>query len=145
MATPEKPQANPNTIRDSEQAREMQRRSAQARSRNAQARKAKREELDMLASMDMDAVLRYKAATHKEKLAERWVQAGLAGESWALQGLWDRVHGKPTQRVEQATVEARPLAEMPQEELVARLRVLEGGKQGTLEPTGTDSMPNTHE
>jgi len=139
LTVPEKSLANLKPIRTSEEARALGKRGNEAR----RAKKEREAQLQAEAddrSRERLAKLAYEALFTALQDEDVPVQARLTAAREAL----DRLEGRPTQRVEQATVEARPLAEMPQEELVARLRVLEGGKRDGIEPTGTDSVPNAH-
>jgi len=78
-----------------EYAREMSMRAAEARRRKSAERKAKVE----LAKLGFDEALKVKAGEEIEALTAQWVTAAKRGESWALQGIWNRMEGTPTQRV----------------------------------------------
>lgn len=117
MAVPERSLANLQPIKDSEKARELGRRGIEAK----RAKKAERERLQAEAedrSRERLAKLAYEALFNALEHADVPVQARLTAAREAL----DRLEGKPTQRTEVTTTEARPLAELSQEELLERAR-----------------------
>ena len=58
-----------------------------------------RKEKAELAKLGFDEALKYKAGLAIDALTDQWIQRAQRGESWALQAIWNRMEGTPTQRV----------------------------------------------
>lgn len=131
MPIPEKSLANLKPITTTERAQELGRRSGQAR-------RAKRQKAEELALRDL---IPLSLQAQEKALRDYLTGQGEANPALrAGESVQDREWGKPTQRVEQAiTDERRPFQELSQDELIARLRVLEGGKQD--KPAGEQGKP----
>lgn len=133
MAVPEKSLANlrPKPF-TSESAREAGRKSGEARRKRAEERKQAAE-----------ADLRSKAYKRLNQLLDsedetRW--------PFAIREGLDRVEGKPVQKTEVTTTEARPFEDMSTDELRARLaehnaKALEGGASASSIPNGQSETP----
>lgn len=78
-------------------------------------------------------------------IAEKLADAALAGESWAIQQVADRIDGKPSQEVN-ATIEDRsPFVTMTDDELskyvAARIADFSGSDRGEEAPAGKKGAP----
>lgn len=131
MAVPERSLANLKPITSKEQAQELGRRSGEAR-------RAKRQKAEELALRDLIPL-----SLQAQEKALRDYLAGSGDANPALrasESVQDREWGKPTQRTEVTTTEARPLAELSQEELLERAR--QAGLPILGEHPSASSMPN---
>lgn len=78
-------------------------------------------------------------ATGKRKLrriVERLAEAAMAGESWAVQQVADRLDGKPPQESTVTIDDKRDATDWTRDELVAFLNNARDGGEGTAEADG---------
>ena len=59
------------------------------------------------------------------RLADRCVEAALGGDMTAMKEIGDRLDGKPRQSMDMTTVAGKPIREMTDEEIAARIAELE--------------------
>lgn len=139
MPLPENPEsrerslANLKPITNKEQAQELGRRSGEAR-------RIKRQKAEELALRDL---IPLSLQAQEKALKDYLAGQGEANPALrASESVQDREWGKPTQRTETVQLEARPLAELSQEELLERAR--EAGLPVLGERAGAALTPRTH-
>jgi hypothetical protein len=74
----------------------------------------------------------------------RYVEAALGGNMTAMKEIGDRLDGKPRQSMEMTTVARKPLREMTDEEITARIAELEGTADVSEEDEAESAPPVTH-
>lgn len=76
------------------------------------------------------------------KIAEKLVACAMAGESWAVQQVADRLDGKPAQESTVTIDDKRDATDWTREELVAFLSDAAADRKGTAEPEGRGRKPD---
>lgn len=84
-----------------------------------------------------------KNGTKLRDVAEKLVEAALAGESWAIQQVADRLDGKPAQESTVTIDDKRDATDWTRDELVAFLSNARNGGLGTAEANGRDREPDS--